>query len=738
MNSAISGDLLRVTSIPLLEHGSVIFKGVPLDKSSHQLKSAKYFVAVITSLSNLPMNPDTGEHLEPTVGQLWEVEGHRVIKDVEVGTFVMKQHSYKKPKSLLCILPEDGEQVIKFISTNKDFKGIGESKARALWNLAGNDLYGLLRNNTVELRTRFKDVLTDESITSLVEGFSKYKNLGNHKWMSDHKIPTGIQQRLLRHHNDSCVKAIKDNPYRLVAFGLTFKQADKIATEQFNSPLDDPNRLSTSVEMAIRKEIDDGHTYTTREYIKGTVKNLLGSDQLAAQAFMAAHDRVQFIIGKESGYYHPTPQLLMETIVAKRLLSMAKINNLFADDANQAMGNALKDLPYPLLELQNEAVITSLDNSVSCITGGAGTGKTTVLRTVLKSYHEMGFTIHAVALSGRAAQRLHESIGFETSTIAAFLNKEPILPSDSKPKHILVIDEGSMVDLPTMYKLVINISPETRIIFSGDPDQLPPIGCGKVLADVVASGAIANVTLDIVKRQKGSTGIPEYSKKIREGEVPETLSSGAITFHETSKECIAEVCTKLYAESPKNSRIVGSTKIMVAKINSLCQQEVNFDGEVLTFKIDGKKYITSDPEIRKDDSVLFTQNNYQVGVQNGSLGTLIKVHSSDSDATEFGMVELDTKENISVTKPILDSMALGYCVTLHKAQGSQFPRIIVALKKGIVVDRAWLYTAITRAESEVHIVGSEEEFKAITQEPSKSHLRNSHLFNMLKLGRTDI
>ncbi|HAW8069587.1 TPA: AAA family ATPase, partial [Escherichia coli] len=165
--------------------------------------------------------------------------------------------------------------------------------------------------------------------------------------------------------------------------------------------------------------------------------------------------------------------------------------------------------PYELTKKQIEAVTTCLDNAVSCITGGAGTGKTTVLRTALRAYHQMGFEIHAVALSGRAAMRLHESIGFITSTIAKLLRREPIEPSSDQPKHLLVIDEASMIDLPTMYRLVNHIHPSVRIIFTGDPDQLPPIGCGKVLADIVLSKAIANTMLDIVKRQKGSTGIPE-------------------------------------------------------------------------------------------------------------------------------------------------------------------------------------------------------------------------------------
>ncbi|EMV3720937.1 AAA family ATPase, partial [Escherichia coli] len=229
---------------------------------------------------------------------------------------------------------------------------------------------------------------------------------------------------------------------------------------------------------------------------------------LVTEAFKAGHNKAQYILNPDTGSYHPTAQLLMENVVAKRLKALANQNNLYDEVANSAYCSSVDELPYELTKKQIEAVTTCLDNAVSCITGGAGTGKTTVLRTALRAYHQMGFEIHAVALSGRAAMRLHESIGFITSTIAKLLRREPIEPSSDQPKHLLVIDEASMIDLPTMYRLVNHIHPSVRIIFTGDPDQLPPIGCGKVLADIVLSKAIANTMLDIVKRQKGSTGIP--------------------------------------------------------------------------------------------------------------------------------------------------------------------------------------------------------------------------------------
>jgi exodeoxyribonuclease V alpha subunit len=720
MSQTVNTDQFRVTSIPYCSTGQVIFTGTPLKRNSYKINNGKYYITIKSAPALLPVMPAVGQH--------WTVKGKRIIEEMQIGDYVMEQHSYESPDEVSCSLPETGEQLIKFIAKEKDFKGIGESKARALWQLLGKKFHSTIGKDTPDSRDRLRGVLSEDSIDALFKGYAKYTNLSACNWMSEHKIPAQIQQRILKHHDQKTVDAIKANPYLLLGFGMSFSDVDAVAAklvkvDQFKS---NPHRLSAAVEMAIRKEIEKGHTYTTQNAIKPTVKKLLSDTELTNQAFIAGYQKAQFIQNGEKGTYHPTAQLLMESVVAKRLLALAKQKNLYDEHANSAYLSSADELPYDLTERQSEAVMAALENAVACITGGAGTGKTTVLRTALRAYHQLGYEIHAVALSGRAAMRLHESIGFKTMTIAALLRQEVIEPSNEQPKNLLVIDEASMIDLPTMYRLVIHLHPSTRIIFTGDPDQLPPIGCGKVLSDIVESKIIANTMLDIVKRQEGSTGIPEYSKLINGGIVPENISTGSITFHETQKDKIAQTCTKLFQASPDNSRIMGATKVMVADINKLTQNATNINGQRLEFELHGEKFFR---DLRKGDVILFTQNNYDKGIQNGSLGVLSSV---ESVGESYGSVMLDTGDNVEITQPVLDCMELGYCITLHKAQGSQFPRIIIALQKGMIVDRAWLYTAITRAESEIHIVGTQQDFNEITKRPSNSHKRNSYLVDLLK------
>jgi len=708
MNAALNEELFRVTSIPYNSSTMVIFIGTPLRKNSYRANSGKYYVTIKVDPDTLPV--------EPAIGQYWLVKGDRHIKNMDIGDYVMQQHTYQSPVHVECRLPETGEQLIQFIARENDFKGIGESKARALWELLGKDFHATLNNDTPESRILLKSVLSEDSITALFEGYAKYKNLAYCNWMSEHKIPASVQQRLLKYHSEQSIEAIKQNPYVLIGFGMSFTEVDSISQAKLEVTTNDDRRLSAALEIAIRKEIEKGHTYTIQANLRPHLTKLLKDKDLV--------DKAQYLLNHTTGTYHPTAQLLMENVVTKRLKALASQNNLYDEHANSAYCSAVGELPYELTKKQEEAVTTCLDNAVSCITGGAGTGKTTVLRTALRAYYAMGFEIHAVALSGRAAMRLHESIGFITSTIAKLLRNKPI--DSEKQKHLLVIDEASMIDLPTMYRLVNHIHPSVRIILTGDPNQLPPIGCGKVLADIVESKVIANTLLDIVKRQEGYTGIPEYSKLINQGEVPEQLTTGAIYFHETDKKEISQVCCNLYQQSPENSRVMASTKALVAEINKLTQEAVNHSGSRLEFEMNGELFFQ---HLRLNDSILFTQNHYDKGIQNGSLGALTSVVASGDS---YGEVTLDTGDKLIVTQAVLDCMELGYAITLHKAQGSQFPRIIIALQKGKIVDRAWLYTAITRAESEIHIVGAEADLKTITAAPSHSNKRNSYLVDLLK------
>jgi len=348
------------------------------------------------------------------------------------------------------------------------------------------------------------------------------------------------------------------------------------------------------------------------------------------------------------------------------------------------------------------------------------------LGLITRTLHASGVDVHCVALAGRAAKRMTETTGIKAKTIAKFLRSPPLR---SEKRTILVIDEASMLDTQTMYKIITHISPEVRLLFVGDVDQLPPIGPGHVLRDIIESGVIKTIQLDVVKRQKGDSGIPGYSRSIRDGIVPPDLSTGQVFFHSVDDAEINSRCIELMSEDPASSMIVGATYASaeggIDALNLLAQKTLNADSKKWEFEINGMRQHLN---IYVDDPVIFTMNDYQANVQNGTLGRLVSI---DQEPGSYGVVETDEGESLSVTQSLLESLKPAYAISLHKAQGSQFRRVIVPLSSSKLVDRNWLYTAVTRCELELHIVGSTERLRRAIERESSSSKRQTYLKELL-------
>ena len=705
----------RVTSVWEYNQKSACFAGVPLVRDSFKTKSVKDIYIIKT-------NPKILGVLEPKKGQHWRVTGKSKIRLVAHGEHKITEHHYINPASCEITLEIIDEDFINFIKKESDFKGIGDYKARELWATFGKGLFKILNEKNINELTK---VLTEQSATSLINGFQKYSNLKYSAYFTENGIPPQIQQKLFKYHKENSVQSIQENPYRLITMGMTFNEVDKIALNNFELKSDDIRRLVGAVEYVIKKFCRaGGHTVAYHNDIFNSIFKLLGNNDLVSQALKVANVSKTYFIDLETGGYHLTPLLVMEKVIAKRLLSLNKKTTEINHEYDNAFFTASNELPYKLTDKQIDAVLMSLSAHVSCITGGAGTGKTTVLRTVLRAYHQLGFEIKPMALSGKARIKLQQSIGFQSLTIAAFLN-EPSIDGDAK--CIVVIDEASMVDLLTMYKIISHINPNVRLLLVGDYHQLPPIGVGLILADIVKSGIIKSTELDIVKRQDEKSGIPEYSRSIKNGVVPEELITGHIYFHDTQSDKINDKCVELYSPEAENTQIIAATKNIVSNINIDCQKKVNSKSERFIFESFGDLYQT---DLLLNDPVLFTKNNYNIGIQNGSLGKLISIEKTDES---IGVVKLDdSDEEIFITKQLLDTLDAAYCITLHKAQGSQFKRVVVALSDSNMIDRAWLYTAITRSEDELHIIGSKERLKRAIRSLSAHHIRKTHLKQLLQ------
>ncbi|PTB98336.1 AAA family ATPase, partial [Marinobacter sp. Z-F4-2] len=211
-------DYFRVTSCQHNGYKYTIFTGIPLKTNSYKINSGKYIVSIRCENQSLP--------IKPSVGQQWRVCGVRTLETIQAGDYQLQQHLYDAPAEMECTLPETGEALIRFIANEKEFTGIGEAKARALWDAFGSDLHPMLQSDTTKHRALLSMVLSEVSVTALYNGYAKYKNLAHANWLASLGVPLRIQQRILKYHDNRTVEILKSNPYALLGFGMSFPDID--------------------------------------------------------------------------------------------------------------------------------------------------------------------------------------------------------------------------------------------------------------------------------------------------------------------------------------------------------------------------------------------------------------------------------------------------------------------------------------------------------------------------------
>ncbi|MGK5574830.1 AAA family ATPase [Vibrio parahaemolyticus] len=706
-------------------------RGAVSKRESRNTYSVLSSVKINTTCTGLPSIPAKGEY--------WKVigEADRYLEDHD--GFGRHIFEFNTPTALEFQIPNTLEEVKDFVAKSSDFQGIGTVRLFNIWDKYGDaEAMNIILRGDIEKLVAV-ELVSEEDARTLVEGFKKYTNLKYAKWFAEHRIPPFVQQNyfkmsaVIEDEHTGAKKAlptppevISDNPYHLTTLGMSFRSVDQLALTVFEKQLDDPNRLVSAVNQILNEQVvPRGHTFGTHNQIFPYLEALLESRELAALALMQSEQLLNFKLGDDGNYHHGA-LYIMQGIIAERISTLVNRKSNWCDFTYpRAINLAFKQLPFPLAQKQVEAVYSALEHEISIISGGAGTGKTTVLRTILRAFAELKYNIHGIALSGRAALRLHQSIGFPTKTITRFLNDEELESIDSageEVKHLVVIDEASMVDVPHMSQIILHCCPNVRFLIVGDHEQLAPIGSGKVLYDLIKSGLVPFVELEQVQRQDESTGIPEYSRVVRSGQIPQSLSNKSVHFHECDEQDIVEKCIEIYRRHRSNSQMVSATRKTTFELNSKCQAEFNSSSPELTYEY--LNQITNSG-LRLNDPVIFTRNHAAKRIQNGLLGELSTIEWTGDSYGGVQTQEYD--EPIALTPELIIEMTLAYSITLHKAQGSQFPIVIVALNNSRMIDRSWIYTAITRSEQEVHIVGTKAKYLQAIQGGHRGHERQSSL-----------
>ena len=669
--------------------------------------------------------------------------------------------SRSKPTTWSWFSPS-GEHLVTLLSEGEGFVGVGIAKARRLWEAFGERLYGLLDSGDAAALATVQSISLDMASADCCRLATVRRVPRTLHWLHKHGLSVSLGKRLLAHFGRDTANAIEEDPYRLLSFSANWTTTDRFAREHFEVAEDDPRRLQGAIEEVLYRLFADGHTAISQQMVMVRLAAVLGTQseefpwrRLASAALGSGRQNGSYVVGAD-GQLHQLGAYVMETSVAGALASR------LADDKD---GLRLLDVPRvdtviasyeaeEKLTLNNEqraAVHAAAAGRLVLITGGAGVGKTTVLKALYRVYDEAGVHVFQAALAGRAAKRMQEATNRPARTLAGLLKNTK--EEDLEGPCVVVVDEASMVDIISMYRLCSMLPTHVRLLLAGDPFQLMPVGPGLVLHALVNQAAIPSVELKVTKRYGGA--IAQAATCIRDGiwpELPDVKSAPIAFLHRKSRLVsddgeptfpIASTVLDLYREASEQTQILAPRKNGpegVKALNKLCQFALTGDTEKLTLWSD-EFDCRVDTGFRLGDPVVCTRNLWNIGLQNGSIGRLLLIEHEpralfDDNGNAAGhaiaWIAWDDGERRPVTEALLDDLELAYALTVHKAQGSEWPRIIVPITGNRLLDRTLIYTAITRAQSQVILVGDEGAARRAVQGLPRANHRSTALGPLLR------
>lgn len=563
-------------------------------------------------------------------------------------------------------------------------------------------------------------------------------------FLQSHNLTLNLATKIFRYYGTDSIRILKEDPYRLSLdiYGIGFKSADKIA-QSLGIPRDAPERARAGILHVLNEAAgSDGHTFLFEEELKNTAVEILEIDteKINSATLDLAHmDRIvmEQIEGRNAVF--PRSLHVCETGIADYLkqLCMEK-RRPFLRDVESGIAEFEKKFGFTLAEKQKEALRCALKGGLLVITGGPGTGKTTIVRALLHLLPVKPVQIKLAAPTGRAAKRLEETTKMDASTIHRLLKYNPrdgqfqFNEFNPLPLDILIVDETSMVDVVLAYHLIKAVPRSATVIFVGDADQLPSVGPGNFLKDMIQSGLISVIRLDEIFRQAKRSLIVVNAHKINRGEFPiipkpdaKPLPDFFFIEKKEPEEALDTLCKLIRKRIPERFHMNPTQDIQVItpmykgligadNLNSVLQDLLNSNPDYM---------IRGSLKLRVGDKVMQLRNNYDKDVYNGDVGIVVgfdREYNLVSVRFEGRVVHYEFKE--------LDDLTLAYAITVHKSQGSEYPAVVIPLltQHYIMLQRNLLYTAVTRARRLVCVIGTKKAVAiAINNaEPSK---RNSAL-----------
>ena len=659
------------------------------------------------------MMPDTHVGAVLTLGGHWKVDS-KYGRQFEVVTFEET-------------LPATVYGIEKYLGSGL-IKGIGPKFAKLIVNQFGKDTLEVIE----EEPERLIEVpnIGRKRVENIKRGWAEQKEIKNIMlFLQGKDVSTAHATRIYKQYGAESIKVVEENPYRLAddIWGIGFKTADTIAAK-LGIEKDRFIRLRSGLLYTLNKLAEDGHCYGTREQLLETGSKLLEVEDSMLSMTLDEMVRTKDVIttpipaataspdGTEVAIYLP-PFFYSEVGVENRL------KKIYSSPAAKPVAEQLSmagDIEYDPVQL--EAISTAVRSKIMILTGGPGTGKSTTTLGIIRAFQ--GQRILLAAPTGRAAKRLSEVTGMEAKTIHRLLEFKP--PEGYKRKEdnplegdVLIVDESSMIDVILMYSLLRAVPDGMRLILVGDVDQLPSVGAGNVLRDIIDSNAFPVIRLTRIFRQAASSRIITNAHKINKGEFPDLSNRKGTDFFyqeqgdpEKAAGLIVDLVSRrlpgyyhvpaqqIQVLTPMQRGVVGA-----ANLNQLLQAAINPPRQPDKWGKGGEELHRAGYTYRAGDKVMQIRNNYDKDVFNGDIGTIQSI-----DPVERTLVIQFDDRDVEYDVTELDEIVLAYATTVHKAQGAEYPIVVmpVLMNHYVMLQRNLLYTGVTRAKKALMLVGTKK------------------------------
>ena len=644
-------------------------------------------------------------------------------------------------------MPEDALAMERYLGSGA-IKGIGAALAARIVRRFGDDTMRIVEEEPERL-AEIKGI-SEKKAMEIAEQMTEKADMRRAMiFLQKYGISLNLGVKIYQKYGQTVYGVLQENPYRLAEdiSGVGFRIADEIAS-RIGIHTDSDYRIRSGMLYTLLQASGEGHIYLPKEELFSRASGLLGVDS----SYMEKHlmdmvvDRKLILKETEDGaVVYPTRYYYLELNSARMLCEL----NILCPEDEEMMAKRInrieKETGTRLDEMQKQAVAAAASHGLFILTGGPGTGKTTTINAIIRYFEEEGAELRLAAPTGRAAKRMTEATGYEAQTIHRLLelNGMPEEEQEGRAVHfdrnsenpleadVIIIDEMSMVDIALMHSLLLAVTAGTRLILVGDENQLPSVGPGNVLRDIIRSGCFPVVELKKIFRQASESDIVVNAHKINRGEQV-TINNKSRDFFFLKRydaDIIIRVVIALIQEKlpryvdakPYEIQVLTPMRkglLGVERLNQILQRYLNPPDEKKKEKEIGQRLF------REGDKVMQVKNNYQleweilgrykipvdkgVGVFNGDTGIMTEINEFAETAT----VEFEDGRQAEYSFKQLEELELAYAVTIHKSQGSEYPAVILPILSGprMLMNRNLLYTAVTRARKCVTVVGSETTF----------------------------